>query len=74
MFRIVIFIILLLILYTVVTCIRIVPQAYAYVVEFLGSYRVTWEHGLHLKMPFVERIANKVSKDKLHYNRSQRSL
>ena len=61
MSKIFIFIILLLVLYTVVTCIRIVPQAYAYVVEFLGSYRVTWEHGLHLKMPFVERIANKVS-------------
>lgn len=55
------FIFFLFILIIVLRCIRVVPQANAYVIEFLGSYRTTWEHGLHLKIPFVERIASKVS-------------
>lgn len=42
-------------------CIRVVPQAYAFVIEFFGSYRTTWEHGLHFKVPFVERVASRVS-------------
>ena len=60
-FRILLIVLLVLVLYVIISCVRVVPQAYAYVVEFLGSYRTTWEHGLHLKAPFVERIANKVS-------------
>ncbi len=60
-FRILLIVLFVLVLYVIISCVRIVPQAYAYVVEFLGSYRTTWEHGLHLKVPFVERIANKVS-------------
>ncbi len=36
---------------------RVVPQAMAYVIERLGSYHVTWNHGLHFKAPFVDRIA-----------------
>lgn len=39
----------------------IVPQAKAYVVERLGTYSATWQAGLHLKIPFIERIAKKVS-------------
>ena len=42
-------------------CIRIVPQAKCYVIEFLGSYKQTWENGLHFKVPVFERIANVVS-------------
>ena len=42
-------------------CLTIVPQAKAYVVEFLGSYKTTWGNGLHLKLPIVERVAKKVS-------------
>ena len=41
--------------------IKIVPQSKAYVVERLGSYRETWQTGLHVKIPFIERIAKIVS-------------
>ena len=39
----------------------IVPQAAEYVVERLGSYSATWENGLHVKIPFIERVAKRVS-------------
>ena len=39
-----------------VRCIRIVQQAKAYVIEFLGAYKTTWNVGIHFKLPFVERI------------------
>ena len=45
----------------VCSCIRIVPQASQYVIEFLGKYRVTWSAGLHFKIPFLERIAKKIT-------------
>ncbi len=41
--------------------VAIVPQANAYVVERLGKYKHTWNAGLHIKIPFIDRIANKVS-------------
>ncbi len=41
--------------------IKIVPQAHAYVVERLGAYKSTWGTGIHWKVPFMERIAKKVS-------------
>ncbi len=44
-----------------IKCIRIVPEAQCYVIEFLGSYKTTWNNGLHFKIPFLERIAKKVS-------------
>ncbi|MEE1315309.1 MAG: SPFH domain-containing protein, partial [Faecalimonas sp.] len=44
-----------------IKCIRIVPQAQCYVIEFLGSYKTTWENGLHIKIPVLERISKKVS-------------
>ncbi len=43
------------------SCIRIVPQARAYVVEFLGAYKTTWQTGLYFKIPFFERIARNVN-------------
>ena len=46
---------------TVVRCIRIVQQAKAYVIEFLGAYKCTWNVGIHFKIPFVERVAKVVS-------------
>ena len=49
------------ILLIVVTNIVIVPQSMVYVVERLGSYSDTWSAGLHVKIPFIERIAKKVS-------------
>lgn len=45
----------------VVDCITIVPQEYAYVIEFLGKYSKTWQAGLHFKIPLLERVASKVS-------------
>ncbi|MFI3170163.1 MAG: SPFH domain-containing protein [Faecalibacterium sp.] len=39
----------------------IVPQANAYVIERLGTYTCTWEAGIHLKIPFIERIAKRVN-------------
>jgi len=44
-----------------VPCVRIVPQATEYVVEFLGKYKATWEAGIHLKVPFLERVAKQVT-------------
>ena len=41
--------------------VRIVPQAHEYVIEFLGKYKKTWGAGLHFKIPFVERIAKKIT-------------
>lgn len=45
----------------VVTNIRIIPQSHAAVIERLGAYCKTWEVGLHVKVPFIDRIANKIS-------------
>lgn len=41
--------------------IRIVPQSFAYVIERLGVYSATWQTGLHIKIPFIERVAKKIS-------------
>lgn len=41
--------------------IKIVPQAYAYVIERFGAYKCTWGTGLHFKVPFVDKISKKVS-------------
>ncbi|MBE6824026.1 MAG: SPFH/Band 7/PHB domain protein [Ruminococcaceae bacterium] len=45
----------------VVSNIKIVPQAHAFVLERLGAYHATWGTGLHLKIPFIDRISKKVS-------------
>lgn len=50
-----------LVIWLVVTNIRIVPQAYACVVERLGAYRSTWQVGLHFKIPLIDRVAHKIS-------------
>ena len=52
---------ILVIILLIVTNIRIVPQSQAYVIERLGAYMSTWEVGLRLKIPFIDRIAKKVS-------------
>ena len=41
--------------------VRIVPQATQYVIEFLGKYKCTWDAGIHVKIPLLERIANKIT-------------
>ena len=53
--------IVLFVLIVVISNIKIVPQASVYVVERLGSYYATWETGLHVKVPFIDRIAKKMS-------------
>ena len=45
----------------VIANIKIVPQSKAYVIERLGTYSATWQTGLHIKIPFIERIAKQVS-------------
>ena len=51
----------LLILIVIIPNIRIVPQSKAFIVERLGGYMCTWSVGLHVKIPFIDRIANRVS-------------
>ena len=58
---IVIAIILLIILIAIISNVKIVPQAHAYVVERLGAYHSTWGTGLHVKIPFIDKISKKVS-------------
>lgn len=48
------------IIWVLMSCIKIVPQAHAYVVERLGAYQGTWSVGLHFKMPFIDKIAKRV--------------
>ena len=54
-------IVIILVLWIFSSCIRIVPQAYAIVLERLGAYQATWGTGVHFKLPFVERVARKVN-------------
>lgn len=50
-----------LIMVVIIRNVRLVPQAKAFVVERLGAYQTTWDVGLHLKIPFIERVAKIVS-------------
>ena len=54
-------IVALILLIIIVRNIKVVPQAHAFVIERLGAYHQTWGTGLHLKIPFIDRIAKKVS-------------
>ena len=54
-------IILVLVGILIIPNVKIVPQAMTYVVERIGSYHGTWRNGLHFKIPFVDRISNKVT-------------
>ena len=56
-------IIILLIIIFILICvnIRIVPQGHAFVIEHLGKYKTTWQAGLHVKTPFLERIVKVIS-------------
>ncbi len=56
-----IFIIIALLIVIIISNIRVVPQANAFVVEKLGVYSTTWNAGLHIKTPFFDRIAKRVS-------------
>ncbi len=52
------FILLVLCIIVVIPCVKIVPQSKSYVIERLGSYYTTWEHGVHFLVPFMDRIVN----------------
>lgn len=56
-----IIIIIIIALIIVSSCIKIVPQAHAYVIERLGGYKCTWSVGLHFKIPFIDFVARKVN-------------
>ncbi len=55
------FIILIIVVVVVIPNIRVVPQAKAYVIERLGSYYTTWQNGLHVKLPFIDRVSRQVT-------------
>ncbi len=57
----VVLILLIIVVIIAVSCVKIVPQAFAYVVERLGAYQGTWSVGLHFKMPFIDKVAKKVN-------------
>jgi regulator of protease activity HflC (stomatin/prohibitin superfamily) len=53
-------VVLILVVIILSSCIKIVPQAHAYVVERLGAYQQTWSVGLHFKVPFIDKVAKRV--------------
>ncbi|MDD5945774.1 MAG: SPFH/Band 7/PHB domain protein [Clostridia bacterium] len=59
--KLLLFIVIILIIVIIISNIKIVPQAHAYVVERLGAYNATWGTGLHFKIPFIDRVAKKIS-------------
>lgn len=62
MFGFILFVLLIILLMALLIAnVKIVAQSYAYVIERLGSYYTTWQTGLHIKIPFIEVIAKKVS-------------
>ncbi|MGN0345841.1 MAG: SPFH domain-containing protein [Lachnospiraceae bacterium] len=52
--------VLIILIIILISCIKVVPQAHAYVVERLGAYQGTWQVGIHFKAPFVDRVAKRV--------------
>ena len=53
--------IIVILLILVVSCVKIVPQEHAYVLERLGTFLDTWQAGLHFKVPFIDRVARRVN-------------
>lgn len=53
--------IIIIILIIIIKCMRIVPQAHVFVIERLGTFKSEWQTGFHLMLPFVDKIAGKVS-------------
>ena len=60
-FAIIIAVVAIIVLLILVKNIFIVQQSRAYVVERLGAFQTVWEVGMHFKIPFIERVAKKVS-------------
>ncbi|MDF2907256.1 MAG: band 7 protein [Herbinix sp.] len=55
-----VFFLVLLILLILASCIKIVPQANAFILERLGGYQATWDVGIHIKFPLIDKVAKKV--------------
>ena len=53
--------ILVIVFVGIILCIKVVPQAEAYVIERVGSYLETWQNGLHFMVPFIDRVSNKLT-------------
>ena len=58
--EVIIIIFAILVLLILASCVRIVPQAYAFIVERLGGYQATWDVGLHIKWPLIDKVAKRV--------------
>ena len=56
-----IFLVVAAVVILILSCIRIVPQATEFVVEFLGKYKATWGAGIHFKIPILERVSNRIT-------------
>ena len=56
-----IIVLVIIILVVIVSCINVVQQSKAYVVERLGAFHSVWGVGLHFKLPFIERVVKKIS-------------
>ena len=54
-------VIIVIAVWVLASCVRIVPQAYAVILERLGAYQAIWSTGIHFKVPFIERVARKVN-------------
>ena len=53
-------VLLVVVVVVMISCVNVVPQAHAYVVELLGGYQATWDVGIHFKVPFIDRIAKRI--------------
>ena len=56
----IILVLVLIVLLLLTSCVKVVPQAYGYVIERLGGYQTTWGVGIHFKVPLIDRVARKV--------------
>ena len=57
----VVILILILLIVILASCIKIVPQAHAFILERLGAYQATWSVGIHFKIPFIDKVAKRVN-------------
>ena len=53
-------VLLVVVVIVMISCVNVVPQAHAYVVERLGGYQATWDVGIHFKVPLIDRIAKRI--------------
>ncbi len=58
--QVVILVFVLFVLLVLASCVKIVPQTYAYILERLGGYQATWDVGIHIKMPLIDKVAKRV--------------